>query len=267
MECKQIQSGQSRSQSGMARTMFGLRHEDKFSHNKLTPARKHRASMDESSLCAIFEEYKVFSLTTHPDCLYNIATKDLVTEEIQCSLLNARILGQQHMSQFVEERLQSVRDRQQTQEAAGQNVEFYDPIHKNNAPTFDNLYQIVQAAKKKGKSTILRADRNVLHRLIVAYEAGRSVDLQSVLKYELMPVPIALAEMNTSLRTGQKSILADIVTQGIECPSEVELQGRSGLFIDGMALVAGIGKPHGIQTFRDYAVAFQRAVSNAGSLF
>ena len=82
-----------------------------------------------------------------------------------------------------------------------------------------------------------------------------------------MPVPIALAEMNTSLKTGQKSILADIVTQGIKCPSEVELQGRSGLFIDGMALVAGIGKPHGIQTFGDYAVAFQRAVSNTGSLY
>ena len=61
-------------------------------------------------------------------------------------------------------------------------MEFYDTIHKNNAPTFDNLYQIVQAAKEKGKSTILPADRNVLHRLIIAYEAGCRVDLQSVLK-------------------------------------------------------------------------------------
>ena len=80
--------------------MFGLRHEDKFSHNDLTPARKHRDNMDESSLCTIFEEYKVFYPTAHPDCLYNIATKDLVTEEIQCLLLNARILGQQQMSEW-----------------------------------------------------------------------------------------------------------------------------------------------------------------------
>ena len=57
----------------------------------------------------------------------------------------------------VEQCLQSVPDSQQTQEAAGQKVEFYDTIHKNNAPTFDKLYQIVQAAKEKGKSTILRA--------------------------------------------------------------------------------------------------------------
>ena len=104
-----------------------------------------------------------------------------------------------------------------------------------------------------------------MHRLIVAYEAGRSVDLHSVSKYELMPVPVALAEMNTSLRTGQKSVLADIVAQGIECPSQVELQGRSGLLIDGMALVVGIGKPSGTQTFEDYANAFQTAVLKAGS--
>ena len=80
--------------------MFGLRHEDKFSHNDLTPARKHRANTDESSLCAIFEEYKVFYPTAHPYCLYNIAMKDLVTEEIQCLLLNAQILGQQQMSEW-----------------------------------------------------------------------------------------------------------------------------------------------------------------------
>jgi hypothetical protein len=246
--------------------MFGLSHEDKFSQNESTPARKHRDNMDESSLCAIFEEYKVFSPTAHPDCLYNIATKDLVTEAIQVSLLNARDLGQQQMSEFVKQRLQSVPDGQQPKKAASQKVEFYDTIHKNNAPTFDNLYRIVKA-KEKDKSTILRADRNVLHRLIVAYEAGRSVDLQSVLKYELMPVPVALAEMNTSLRTGQKSVLADIVAQGIECPSQIEFQGRSGLFIDGMALVVGIGKPSGTQTFEDYANAFQTAVLNAGSRY
>ena len=48
---------------------------------------------------------------------------------------------QQILSKFVEQRLQSVSDSQQTQEAADQKVEFYDPIHKNNAPILDNLYQ------------------------------------------------------------------------------------------------------------------------------
>lgn len=38
-----------------------------------------------------------------------------------------------------------------------------------------------------------------------------------------MPVPVALAEMNHSLKTGQKSVLADLITSGINCPSEIEL--------------------------------------------
>jgi len=84
-------------------------------------------------------------------------------------------------------------------------------MHKNNAPTIDNLYQVVKSSKEKNKTTILRADRHVFQRLTIAYEVGCKVDLHSVLKYELLPVPVALAEMNGSLRTGQKSVLADLI--------------------------------------------------------
>ena len=38
------------------------------------------------------------------------------------------------------------------------------------------------------------------------YEAGRKVDLNSELKYELMPVPVALGEMKGTLRAEQKSV-------------------------------------------------------------
>ena len=44
-------------------------------------------------------------------------------------------------------------------------------MHKNNALTIYNLYQVVR-------------------RPIIAFEAERKVDLHSVLKYELMPVPV-----------------------------------------------------------------------------
>jgi len=64
-----------------------------------------------------------------------------------------------------------------------------------------------------------------------------------------MPVPVALADMNGSLRTGQKSVLADLITSGINCPREIELQGSSGLLIDGLALVSAIGRPSDAQTF------------------
>ena len=70
-------------------------------------------------------------------------------------------------------------------------------------------------SRKKGKDTILKADRTVLQRLITAYGAGRSVDMQMVMQHELLPVPIVLAEMNGQLRTGAKSILADVLLSGI----------------------------------------------------
>ena len=101
-------------------------------------------------------------------------------------------------------------------------------MHTNNAPTIDDLYQVVK---------ILRADRlNVLQRLIIAYEAGRKVDLHNVLKF----IPVVLAEINGSLRIGKKSVLADLITSGINCPSEIELQGSSCLLVDGLALTSAI---------------------------
>ena len=72
-----------------------------------------------------------------------------------------------------------------------------------------------------------------------------------------MPVPVALAEMNGGLRTGQKSVSAVLITSGINCPSEIELRGSSCLLIDGLALVSAIGRP--------FADSFQAAVLQAGS--
>ena len=168
------------------------------------------------------------------------------------------------MKKIVEQRCASVSEQQQDRSSK---VRFWDTMHNNKPPTFDNVYQVVKSSKEKDQTTILRADRNVLQRLIIAYEAGCKVDLHSVLQYELMPVPMALAEMNGSLRTGQKSILADILTSGINCPIEIQLHGNLCLLIDGLALVAAIGRRSGAQTFGDFADSFQAAVLRAGSRY
>lgn len=64
------------------------------------------------------------------------------------------------------------------------------------------LHEIRYVQKGKDKQTVAVTVRKFLHRLIVAYAAGRPVDLQGLLQYELMPLPEALAEMNGMLRTG-----------------------------------------------------------------
>ena len=82
-----------------------------------------------------------------------------------------------------------------------------------------------------------------------------------------MPVPVVLAEMNGSLRTLKKSVLADLITSGINCPSEIELQGGSCLLIDGLELVSEVGRPSVTQKFKDFADSFQTAVLEAGSRY
>jgi len=128
------------------------------------------------------------------------------------------------MKEFVEQSLPSVSQQQQDRSSE---VRFWDTMHKNNAPTINNLYQVIKSSKEKNKSTILRADQNVLQYLIIAYETGLKVDLHSVLKYVLMPVPVTLAEMNGSLRTGQKSAkMTEFVEQRLPSASQQQ-QDRS----------------------------------------
>jgi hypothetical protein len=136
-------------------------------------------------------------------------------------------------------------------------VSFHDPLMKNKTPTFKTLYDVVKDSKEKDKKTILKAVRIVLQQLITVYEAGHPFDMASILKHELMPVPVSLAKVNGTLRTGNKLLLADILKEGINCPETINLNNRSScLIIDGQALVVGIGKPADAVTFGDLADTF-----------
>ena len=53
----------------------------------------------------ILQRFKVFSSDAPKDTLQNIATKDLASEEIQLSLLNASNFGQEEIMKFVRDRI------------------------------------------------------------------------------------------------------------------------------------------------------------------
>ena len=81
-------------------------------------------------------------------------------------------------------------------------------------------------------------------------------------------VPVALAEMNGSLRTGDKSVLAEILTADIACPATIDLHDRSAcLVIDGQARVVAIGKPAEANTFGDLGDVFVKSVLHSGALY
>jgi hypothetical protein len=90
------------------------------------------------------------------------------------------------------------------------------PISKNNPPTMASLYKINTSSNPSEKGKIVKADRNTLHRIVTAFKAGREVNMSEILKHELMPVPIAIAETNGSLRSGNKLLLLDILLKNAD---------------------------------------------------
>ena len=65
--------------------------------------------------------------------------------------------------------------------SAGQST--YDPIKKNNAPTFETLYEVMTLSEKN-KTTVLKAHRTDLHSFVTSYAAGQNVDIKSSIKHE-----------------------------------------------------------------------------------
>ena len=74
----------------------------------------------------------------------------------------------------------------------------------------------------------------------------------------------------SSLHTGNKSLLYDILFAGVPCPPIIasgDLGNHATFMIDGQALVVGIGKPPKALTFGDLADAFVKSVLSAGKKY
>lgn len=94
----------------------------------------------------------------------------------------------------------------------------------------------------KQKATV-KADRSVLRRHIIAYEAKRTVHLEDILKHELLtvPLPLSLADTDGSLRTEQKSSLMEELCKKINTTQAFDVPNDVTLIIDGQALVMVLG--------------------------
>lgn len=244
--------------AAQTRELLHCPHQDEYIHNESTFSRKKRDELDEGKLVDTFRRFELFSSNTATSSLQNVANKDLATTEIAQSLLNAEHLGQNLLSVFVTERM--------LPPCEGSNrVDLKSPLTKNKAPTFSTLYAMKKVTAVK--QTAVKADRNVLQRLLTASDAGRSIDMEKILQHELMPVPISLAAINGTLNTGNKSLMADVLTQNIVTPPDIQLGDpwKNCLVIDGQALVMALGMPQEVVTFGDFADLFVKTVLLMGS--
>ena len=81
-----------------------------------------------------------------------------------------------------------------------------------------------------------------------------------------MPVPIAIAETNGSLRSGNKSLLLDILLKNVDTNGVIDFNDRSALIIDGQFLVQSL-KHQGLRTFGEYADMYVGVVLRKGVRF
>jgi len=117
--------------------------------------------------------------------------------------------GHHQLDEFAKERLLRREERK---------LDFRDTLPKNKYLTFE----VQQSDARCRKTVAVKADRNTLQRLIVAYKTGRPVNLNSILIHELFAVPLALAEVNGQLRTGSKTVLAEVLTADVPCPDHLD---------------------------------------------
>ena len=221
--------------------MFLLDHSDDYLPSESTSARQKRDTDDEDKVISMFKRLNVFTKDNSQTKLQNIAAKDLATDVIQTSLLHAETLRQKQVNDFVEHRLLAT-------QGESQYTELGSPLDKKSPHI---LLTLLYTKKAKANKKTIKVDRNIQPRLITAYRAGRQVNLGNVLKHELIPVPVSLAEMDDSLRVGNKPSLIDVLIQNVSTPSEIEIKAPSTLIIDGQALVTALGKPKGLNSFGD----------------
>ncbi|KAG1647324.1 Down syndrome cell adhesion molecule-like protein 1 [Nymphon striatum] len=232
--------------------------DNQWTPNEATTARMSRDNHHEASIRMVLTRLKVMAdeIVDRPDALLNIATRDVATADVEQSLLKAEQLRQNQLEAFVKDRM------------ADKKVNFRDPLQNTKALTFASLYTVhVASNASKGKMETLKADRNFTQRLLMAYRVGRPVDLNNILNHELMKVPVSIADTSGTLRTGTKSILFDVLTKNVSCPTEITISESSCLIIDGQAMIMSLGKPADVNTFGEYADVVVKYVLKQGEAY
>ena len=109
----------------------------------------------------------------------------------------------------------------------------------------------------------VKADRKLLQRLLNAVIAGRTVEIGLYTVARVVPKPAVSAKHGGDMNSTQKSELINVLADGIHIPSAIpEANIKTCVMIDGHDLVHALGKPHGCETFGDYADVFMNNVTS-----
>lgn len=192
-----------------------------------------RNQSDEDSILRMLNEFGVLSLESNSRILQNVATKDLATDIIEDSLLNAMTYGRNQVITFVKERFMP--------DESGKPLKSFLGITKNKALTMGDLQKKI--VDKPIVKNVAKNGIDVLQRLVMAFESGRSINLESILCRELQRIPLSIAEVNGELRSGDDSSFFSMLTKSVEpCSASAVCSDQSHLIIDAEKVIASLTK-------------------------
>ena len=230
------------------KAMFDVGAETKgASHKDLGKARMQRDEEHVLKLVSLFRRYDVFRETGN---LVVVTTGDVASEEIKQDLLKAEEIGKTIVKEFVQARI------------IKKEIKFHDSLKQKKLKTFETLYS-VPVSLDKSKTVAVKADRDLLRRVVVALESGRDVDVDTLLQKELSPVPLSIATLDGCLRhSSGKSDLGNILQQNVHQTQPPVSQYETCTIIDGMAAVQSLGNSPGSKTFGQWSDSFTAYVSS-----
>ena len=140
---------------------------------------------------------------TEKDHLFIISSGSKVVKEIEYNVLNAEKLGEEEHKKFVKERLMK-------------NSNFFDPIHKLKLKTMANSSKKIKLKTSTNKEVELKQQGNIAFQLLVkSQHLGMNLDLNEVLKYQLIPIPYSLGTIDGFLNKTNKAKGVEYLTKNI----------------------------------------------------
>ena len=183
---------------------------------------------DEEDVLGLVSQFKKYNVFRHTTDLVAVSTGDVASAEIKEDLLEAEETGKAAIKEFVNDRL------------VKKDVKFHDRIKLQKLKTFETLYS-VPVIIDNSKTISMKADRDLLRSVVVAFESGRDIDVDSLLQRELSAIPLLLASQDGNIRsTSSKADLSNILQENVAQTHTPSNQNKTCTIIDGIAAVQSL---------------------------
>ena len=150
--------------------------QDNNGHADLQKSRLKKDEKDVQEMIDLLLNSWLNPFSDESQPLASISTGAIPSPDIALDLAKAYLSGEAAYQGFKNNRLEPDKPL----------VKFHDTLKKQKLKTFTSMSKVKTIKKKKGEETIIRADRNLFARMIIA--ESRQLHMEEVLQHPLGPL-------------------------------------------------------------------------------